>query len=110
MLFVKGNLTIASGAAESDAVRAHGFTFFYVHMPAAWTAASLGFEVSHDGVTYAPLYDADGNLVEITPAVDKAYVLPAEVAAAHYLKLWSQTSGSGVNQAAAREIELVMKA
>jgi hypothetical protein len=104
-------VTIANGAALSDAIDMRRYSFLVVHMPAAWTAASIGFQVSDSlGGTYDPLYDDDGNLLEITsPAVDKAYTAPAAVAAAHFLKIWSETSGSGVNQGAERSLILEVK-
>jgi hypothetical protein len=102
---------IANGAALSDAFRFSRFSSLIIRMPAAWTAASLGFHVSNSqGGTYVPLYDEDGSLVEITsPAVDKAYTAPAALAGAHWVKLWSETGGSGVNQAAARTLGLDLK-
>lgn len=71
-----------------------------IRMPAAWTAASIGFKVAEaaDG-TFLPLYDDDGNLVQIdSPSVSQAYVAPAPLGAGHFVKLWSQ-NGSGTNVA-----------
>ena len=83
-----------------------------VHMPAAWTAASIGFYVcdSYAG-TYQKLYDDNGNLVQIdSPSAAGAYAAPAEVAAARWVKLWSQNgSGTDTNQAAARTITVALK-
>jgi hypothetical protein len=106
------SLTIASGAALSGAIDIRPYTMMTVHMPAAWTAASLGFYVSTSkGGTYLPLYDDDGNLLQIdSPAASKAYTLPAAVAASHFIKLWSQDgSASNTNQAAARTLILDLK-
>jgi len=104
-------VTIANGAALSDAFDMRRFSFLTVHMPAAWTAASMGFYVSSSqGGTFLPLYDDEGNVVEITsPAVDKAYTAPATVGGAHWVKLWSETSGSGVNQGAERSLIVNLK-
>ena len=103
--------TIASGAALSDVIDMRRFSFLTVHMPAAWTAASMGFYVSSsEGGTFLPLYADDGNLVEITtPTADKAYTAPATVGGAHFVTLWSETSGSGVNQAAERSLIVELK-
>jgi len=104
--------TIASGAALSDEFRFDGFALAVIHMPSTWTAASIGFKVaSASGGTFLPLYDEDGTLVQIdSPTADKAYVAPAELAAAQYVKLWSQDgSGNDANQAAARSIPVDVK-
>ena len=106
--------TIANGAALSDAIQLSGHQLAAIQMPAAWTAASIGFHVSHDGVTYVPLYKQDGStLVAITlPTADKAFGLDdgiVDLAPWNYVKLWSQTGGAGVNQGAERIIKVVVK-
>lgn len=106
-------VTIASGAAVSDAFDFHLFSMMILLMPAAWTSASVGFKVcpTEDG-TYLPLYDADGDIVEVaTPSVNCAYDTPAIIPAAHWVKLWSQDgSGNDTNQGAERVVTLMMKA
>jgi hypothetical protein len=105
-------VTIANGAALSDAIDVRDFVYFIVHMPSAWTAASLGFQVATSpGATYAPLYDDDGNLVQIdSPAATKAYSAPAALGGAHFLKLWSQNgTATNTNQAAERSLVLELK-
>jgi hypothetical protein len=106
------SVTIALNGNLSDAIDMRHFTMLIVHMPAAWTAASIGFKVSSsNGGTYQPLYDDDGDLVQIdSPAASATYQANAEVAGAHWLKLWSQ-NGSGTNtaQAAARTLALDLK-
>jgi hypothetical protein len=105
--------TIASGGNLSDAFDFRAYTMGLIHMPAAWTAASIGFKVCNTaGGTYLPLYDKNGSLVQITsPAASKAYALPAELAGAHFVKLWSQDgTGSNSNQAAARTLVVDLKA
>ena len=53
-------VTIANGAALADAIDMRRYSFLIVHMPAAWTAASIGFHVSDSlGGTYEPLYGDD---------------------------------------------------
>lgn len=105
-------LTIAAGANLSDAVDFRHKAMLVVHMPSAWTAASIGFKVSssEDG-TFQPLYDDDGNLIQIdSPAVDKSYSAPAALAGALWLKLWSQDgSASNTNQNAARSLVVDLK-
>jgi hypothetical protein len=80
------------------------------HMPDTWSAADIGFKVAEiaDGV-YLPLYMTDGNLEAITPAVDRSYAFPSSVAGAKYVKLWSNSAGTDVLQAADRVILLDFK-
>lgn len=105
------SVTIASGAALSDAFSIKDFTEGLIHMPAAWTAADIGFQVASTlGGTYQPLYNSSGLIVISGPAVNNAYMLPADLAAAQWVKLWSNTGGSGTNQAAARTITVDLKA
>ena len=105
-------LTIANGTALTEAFWFGDASGADIAMPAAWTAASIGFKVcaTSDG-TYLPKYDDTNTLVQITPAeVDKAYNFPTELFASHYVKLWSQDGSAGdENQGAARTIVLMMK-
>ena len=48
--------TIANGASLSDGQSLGGRTPAIIMMSAAWTAASLTFQGSHDGTTYYDLY------------------------------------------------------
>jgi len=106
------SLTIASGAALSDAFDFSLYAIAIVHMPATWTAASIGFQICQTpGGTFLPLYDKDLNLVQIAgPSASGAYACPAELAGARWVKVWSQNgSGTGTNQAAARTVNLDLK-
>ena len=108
------NTRIANGAAESRAIdlRETFPSLGLVHIP-AWTAANLAFKVasSLDG-TYAPLRNASGALVEISGIQTAApgwYRLPEELNGASFVKMWSETAGSDVNQGAERAIQIVGK-
>ena len=106
------SMTIANGAALSDAFDFRDFSFLTVQMPGAWTAASLGFYVASSlGGTFQPLYDDDGNLAQIdSPAASKDYSAPAAIGGAHFVKLWSQNgSGTGTNQGAERSLVVHLK-
>lgn len=107
------SLTIANGANTSEEFDFTLYTMLTVHMPAAWTAASIGFQVAHtSGGTFQPLYDELGNLVQISsPAVDRSYQAPPELAGSRYVRLWSQ-NGAGVNtnQGGDRSISVSLKA
>ena len=105
-------LTIANGEALSDQFEMKDYAGGQLHMPAAWTAASIGFKVSSSpGGTYLPLYDEGGDLVQIgSPSVDCAYQLPIALYGALHFKLWSQDgAGADENQGAARSIIVEVK-
>jgi hypothetical protein len=104
--------TIANGAAVSGAIDVSRYSGMQVFMPAAWTAANIGFAVcaTEDG-TFVQLNDKTDAIVEIaSPAVDLAYAAPVEIFPSMFLKLWSQDgAGSDTNQAAARTLTVVLK-
>lgn len=103
-------LTIANGAALSDAVDVRAFAGGVVSMPAAWTAASIGFKHAPtvDG-TYQPLYDDSGTLVAASAAASRDIVLPDTLFACSFVKLWSENAGSDANQGAERSIKISLK-
>jgi len=104
---------ILNGAAVSGEIDMRLYTMLIVHMPAAWTAASLGFQVSPtSGGTFQPLYDDLGNLVQIAGSTtSRSYQAPPELAGCRYVKLWSQNgTGTNTNQAADRAIGVSLKA
>lgn len=104
-------VTILNGVALSDAIYFAPFSKGVIHMPAAWTAANIGFHVSSEPAgTYLPLYDGVNPVVITGPAVNQAYPLPAGLAGAHYFKLWSNTGGADTNQGADRAITVELKA
>ena len=105
-------VVIANGANLSGEIDMQKVAFLLIHMPAAWTAASIGFKVSQEsGGTFLPLYDDDGSLVQIdSPTASKAYVAPAALAAARFVKLWSQDgTGSNTAQGAERTLGVDLK-
>lgn len=79
-------VTIASGQSVSSTIDAGGLRFklVSVEVPAEWTAADIGFQVSRDGTTFAPLfYDADGTRARVKIAQVQTdgtgvYIAPAE--------------------------------
>ena len=97
------SVTIKAGAALSDAVDIRRYPNAGYVLAGAWTAASLGFKVSLDGVNFYPLRNAAGALVEMASVgASEGRSLPSDVAPFQYVKLWSETAGSDVNQAADR--------
>ena len=107
-------LTIANGANVSDELDFTEQTMLIVHMPAAWTAASIGFQVATaTGGTFQPLYDDLGNLVQIAgpPVASRNYQAPPEIAGCRFIKLWSQNgAGANVAQGAERLLPVSLKA
>jgi hypothetical protein len=104
--------TIANGASLSAAVRLPpGCYPIAVAMPAAWTAASLTFQVSHDnGTTYNNLHNDSGAEVALTVDASRFVRLaPTEWAAVNLLKVRSGTAGTPVNQGAERTVTLVVR-
>ena len=104
-------VTIPNGTALSNTIDFREQAYAIVHMPAAWDAANIGFQVSSElNGTFLPLYDDGGAIVEIAgPAVDQAHAVPVEVLAARFVKLWSQTAGADTNQTATRSLIIDMK-
>jgi len=99
------NATISSSTALSDAIDKIGLVGGSIQFPAAWTAASLAFQVSNDGSNFYPLKDQSGNLVELSSlptSAGEGRSLPDDLWAFQYFKLWSETSGSNVNQSSDR--------
>lgn len=111
---VTETVNIANGAnLTTEIIDMRDYSLLLVHMPAAWTSASIGFKVSSESAgTFLPLYDDNGTLVQIdSPAVDCAYSAPPEVAVCRFVKLWSQDgSASNTNQGAARALIVDKKA
>lgn len=98
--------TIDLGAGERQLVG--------IQMPAAWTAASLTFAVSHDGVTFVPLY-WDGAEYTIAAAGGAAASLgvslePSAFAGWPFVKVRSGTAASAVNQGAERTLVVLTRA
>ena len=106
-------VTIAKTANLSEEIDMSDKALLALHMPSAWTAASIGFKASPTpGGTFQPVYNSNGVLVQISsPTASKTYIAPAEIAACRYIKLWSQ-DGSGANKAqgAERAIGVELKA
>lgn len=100
--------TIANGASLSGAIHLRGHRLFAIQMPAAWTAADLTLQGSFDGTTYADIYDEDDAEVVVEAAQARFIILdPTKFLGLQRLKVRSGTTGSPVNQGAARELQLI---
>jgi len=101
---------IASGEALSGAIQLHGYRVSGIQMPSSWTTAALTFQGSVDGVTFNDIYDEAGVEFSVAAAASIYIGLDAgalELSDIPYLKVRSGTTGTPVNQGAAREIKLV---
>lgn len=104
--------TIANGASLSDAVKVAG-RMAGIITPVAWTAAALTFQASADGTNFFDLYDAATERTLASGAMPTAaqrhlHLPPLEWKSINYVKVRSGTSGSPVNQGAARSVIVVL--
>ena len=98
--------TILSGASLSPAISLpEGFILTGVQMPSVWTAGDLTFQVSIDGETYNNAHDEVGTEITAVAAASRFIRIP-ELGAVRHVKIRSGTSGTPVNQAADRTINL----
>ena len=87
-----------------------GYRVAGIQMPASWTAADLTFQASLDGTTYQDIYDKDGTEYTVTADAGIYIILPiADFAGIPYMKVRSGTSGTAVQQEAARTIQLALR-
>lgn len=114
-------VTIAAGESLSSAAALAGRRLVGIGIPAEWDAAGVGFHVSYDdGTTYVQLC-APRWLAAPPHSVDEVELLAASIPTAEaivisldylrflpvtHVKVRSQTTGSAVNQTAARTVKL----
>ena len=103
-------VTIANGAALSNAVNLRGEVLVGLRMPAVWTAAGITFQVSMDNVTYQDLYAAGGGEVALTVVAAHQVALdPDGYAGARWVKVRSGTGAVPVNQGAERVFSIISR-
>lgn len=111
--FVHKPVTIGTGATGlSDGVACRGMVLLGVAFPAAWTAASITFQVSFDGgITYNDLYDEDNNEITWSGAGASKTLLAggatALIGGMTHLKVRSGVTATPVAQAAERSLTLM---
>ena len=108
---VKVTAVILDTAALSGQFNLSKYSSGHLLMPAAITAAGLGFKFSDAvGGTYVALVDAAGDEIEVAAAmaVDIGYPIPAAAFGLSNVKLWSETAGSDVAQGADRSFVLLL--
>ena len=87
--------TIAAAASVANGVYTQGRALVGILMPAAWTAASLGYDVSLDGVNWATAYDTNGNFEQTIVAASVFVCIPlSDAIFAPYLRLKSVVAAS----------------
>lgn len=80
---------IPNGTKPSQALAIQGYREFGLQMPAAFTGATIKFQVSADNVTYGDLYDKTNTLVSVTVAVNRHYTLPDDLAPWAFVRIVS---------------------
>lgn len=102
---------IASGASISGDIDLGTARLGRIAMPAAWTAADLTLQTSHDGTagSWNPLYDKDGAEYTIKAAQARSMLIPlSDMLSVRYLRIRSGTSATPVAQGASRSLLLVL--
>lgn len=116
-VFSYEDVTIASGAAESDEISVTRYAGGIVRVCTEWTDANIGILHSHiSSGTFNVLHDYLGSPVQISgiPTTGGGdFALPDEVFAAGYVKLWSKSTTAATetdtNQGDARSLTVVLK-
>lgn len=100
---------ITNGTSLSSAIDLGSSRLFAIQIPSSWTTANLTFQASADGAVYANLFDSTGTEVTVNAAASEyiVFAVPATWLGIRYLKVRSGTSGTPVNQAADRNINLI---
>ena len=105
-------VTIAAGTSKSDAICTQGHQLVGIQMPAAWTAASIGFDCSIDSLVFQTTLDNNATLVQEKVAASQFIVVPlAHWIISPYIKLKSVVAASDTptNQVAAATLTLLFR-
>lgn len=115
MQLVPVKVTIANGTSLSPEVDLQGARLVGVNMPGGWTTAALTFQtaVNPDSLTAAvwqDLYDEAGVVLTVQAAASRNVVIsnPALLIGARRIKIRSGTPAAAVNQAADRDLYLML--
>ena len=101
-----GTVVIANGATASAEILLLGYAQGGFALPAAFTGASISFQVARvSGGTFLALRDDTNTVISITVAVSVAYPLPVELFAGWAAAKIVSASAEG----AARTLEVVLK-
>lgn len=108
-IYTTKDAVIASGQSLSGVIDLEQLNITGFLIPASWTTAKLTFQISPDGTTFGDLLDASGNEIQLIVSAGKFIgVNLSELSGARFIKVRSGTSGTPVNQAADRTINIVM--
>lgn len=111
------SLTIANGAALSEAFDMQRYLNGLVYVPGTWTAGNIGFTVCDTATgTFSIALDKTGVPIQIsTVNTGRAgwYAIPTELFPASFVKLWSKNATAAtetdINQAGARAMKVMLK-
>lgn len=90
-------LAIAAGDSLSSVGYVGMGDLIAIDMPAAWTAAPLTFQESHDGTTFLNVYKSDGTELSIMAAANQS-VRVGPLAFAPWIKIRSGPAAAPVVQ------------
>lgn len=101
--------TIAAGASLSNALNVSNGVMFRLIMPSEWTPALLTFQISHDGLNFYNVFDADGK--ELARPIVPQSIMPFGhyVLDIHSIKLRSGTLRYPIDQQFTREFKIVVE-
>lgn len=101
--------TILSGASVSNDLDLGNARLGRIAMPAAWTAADITLQTSHNNLNWNNLFDKDGSEYRIIAASGRSMLIPlVDMLSVRYLRIRSGTSSAAVNQAADRTLILAL--
>ena len=101
--------TIISGAALSGAIPVAGLDVVGILIPAAWTAAGVTLQASHDMATFGNVFDAAGEVAFASDALGRLLVSTSLPKGAAAIKVRSGTAGAPVNQLADRVVTVLLR-
>jgi hypothetical protein len=107
-------VTIPSGASKSELLNTQGRGLVGIFMPAAWTAADIGYEANWDGNPndMFVVYSAGAQVQTVAVGASQYIAFPmSSVSFVPFIKITSVAAGTATpaNQGAAREILLVFR-
>lgn len=104
--------TIAEGASLSGSVSlGRNLQLFAIKMPAAWDAAAITLQTSVDGSAWSNVFLPGGTEYSLTVAAASWVLLDPTYleGLGPYIKIRSGTSGTPVNQTAARSVGVYVR-
>lgn len=106
---VQAPVTISAGASLSASVDLGPNRPFGIIVPAGWTAASITFQASADGINFFNVFDDTGAELTLVAAASEYLVFssPAKILGLRWIKLRSGTSGTPVNQVSSAALIVV---